>query len=84
MPATPFPAAGVAEQPEELLADGGDDVASVVPTPESPLPDTPGSWQRVAWREADLVDDGQVVPEPPNLLADWVESSVMDQSLTAM
>lgn len=47
----------------------------VAPTPESPFPETPKSWQRVGWPEQDLEEGGQMEPEPPNLLADWAESS---------
>ena len=64
-PATPMPAA--VEVVSEIVK-GSD---SVAPSPESPLDDTPKSWQLVGWPANDLEEVDTQHVDPPNLLADW-------------
>ena len=74
LPSTPLPAA-VPEQTCEIAGAVEHDVASVVPSPESPLMESPGSWNKVEWPEQELQDDASQTPEPPNLLEDWQDNS---------
>ena len=74
LPSTPLPTA-VPEQTCEVAGAVEHEVASVVPSPESPLMESPGSWNRVEWPEQELQDDAPQAPEPPNLLEDWQANS---------
>ena len=74
LPATPLPAA-VPEQADQVAGTVVHETASVVPSPESPLMESPGSWNKVEWPEQELQDDASRAPEPPNLLADWQDNS---------
>lgn len=53
LPSTPLPTA-VPEQTCEVAGAVEHEVASVVPSPESPLMESPGSWNRVEWPEQEL------------------------------
>lgn len=66
MPATPFVMAGTGGHAER--SPGG---ASIVPSPESPLPETPNSWQRIEWPEQDDAEQVHEDAVAPDLLGDW-------------
>lgn len=74
MPSTPLPPGQPAQAKAEVALANADSV-SIAPSPESPLPETPKSWQKLEWPGHDLDDEFQAAPEAPDLLKDWGESS---------
>ena len=75
MPATPLPMNVHGDSAEPLKVNAAE-TESIVPSPDSPLPETPTSWQKISWREDSL--DAVSVTEAsagPNLLQDWAENS---------
>ena len=74
MPSTPMPAATVT-QLDEPSGVASQEVESLVPSPESPLLDSPGSWRKVDWHEQAMQEDVPEAVDPPNLLGDWRDNS---------
>lgn len=74
LPSTPMPPAHEGFSAGEPVADVGE-ASSVVPSPESPLPETPHSDWRINWPGHDLEDEEWHPPDPPDLLRDWAGDS---------
>ena len=74
MPSTPMPSMQTENQ-EVAMVEEQQDVASVAPSPESPLPETPKSWQKIDWPTDEVVDVESQAPDPPDLLKDWDSDS---------